>query len=195
MQIRPLAISAVALCLGAAFATPASAAAARCYDSFGAPIGPAFDTLYPNYHWIQWVQARGGACRAMTPQEAALYDARVLDYPAEYRATLAPGAPPSAPGVLQSQPPTTATSVWLGDTARAAELLTVSYAQRGYPTSSVADTGRVMYRADGVWRVYNVTWDNGHRRQIAVNMRPGGSYFAIESESGEIWSEAVPLGR
>lgn len=196
MKTRSICISGgAAIAVALAFAGPASAGTSRCYDSFGAPVGPVFDNAAPNYHWIQWVQTRGGACRAMTPQEAALYDARILDYPPEYRATLSPGAPPSVPGTLQSQPPTTATSVWLGDTARAAELLTVSYAQRGHATSSVADTGRVIYRPDGVWRIYNVSWDNGHRRQIAVNMRPGGSYFAIESEAGESWSDAVPIGR
>lgn len=196
MRTGPIALGgALALAIGAALATPAAAAAARCYDSFGAPVGPVFDTLSPNHHWVQWVQARGGACRAMTPREAALYDARVLDYPDEYTASLAPGARPPVPGTLQSQPPTTATSVWLGDPARAAELVTAAYAERGRPVASVADTKRVIYRADGVWRVYDAAWGDGHRRQIAVHVRPGGAYFAIESDGGEGWNDAIFIGR
>ena len=183
---------------GAALAAPAHAASARCFDSFGAPVGPTFDTLYPNYHWIQWVQARGGACRAMTPDDVSLYGARVLDYPAAYTASLDPdrrAAPPPPAGELHSQPPTQAQSVWLGDTTRAAELITHSVAQRGRPAVTVADTGRVIYRTDGVWRVYDLTWADGDRRQIAVHMRPETGYFAIESNSGENWSTAVYIGR
>jgi len=196
MRTRTIAFtSALALAAGVALANPASAATARCYDSFGAPVGPTFDTLYPNHHWIQWMQTRGGTCRAMTLQEAALYGARVLDYPPEYTASPAPQAPPPAPDALRSQPPTTATSIWLGNSVRAAELVTVVVAQRGKPGVTVSDTGRVIYRSDGVWRVYDVSWDDGDRRQIAVNMREGGGYFAIESHGGENWSAAVYIGR
>jgi hypothetical protein len=182
---------------GAALAAPANAATARCFDSFGAPVGPTFDTLYPNYHWIQWVQTRGGNCRAMTPDDTALYGARVLDYPPEYTASFDPdrrAAPPPA-GELRSQPPSTATSIWLGDTGRAAALITASVADRGRPALTVADTGRVIYRTDGVWRVYDVTWADGDRRQIAVHMRPESGYFAIESHTGDNWSSAVFIGR
>jgi len=183
---------------GAAFALPANAATARCFDSFGAPTGPSFDTLYPNYHWIQWVQTRGGTCRAMTPDDVALYGARVLDYPPEYSASVDPDrrmAPPPPAGELRSQPPTNAQSVWLGDTTRAAALITASVAQRGRPAVTVADTGRVIYRPDGVWRVYDVNFDDGDRRQIAVHMRPDAGYFAIESNTGDNWSTAVFIGR
>lgn len=196
MRTRTIAIAGpLALIAGIALAAPAAAATARCYDSLGAPVGPVFDTLYPNYHWIQWVQTRGGNCRAMTPQESALYGAVALDFPREYTDSLTPGAPPSAPGVLQSQPPTTATSIWLGNTSRAAELVTVALAQQGRPAVTIADTGRVIYRADGVWRVYEVNWDDGNRRQIAVHMRSGGNYYAIESNEGDNWSAAVFIGR
>ena len=186
---------AIGLALGAALTTASQAATARCFDSFGAPVGPVFDTLYPNHHWIRWIEARGGTCRSMMPDEAALYSSRVIDYPPEYTMTLAPGTQPSSPGVLRSQPPTTETSVWLGNTAHAAELVTVAYAQRGRPVASVADTSRVIYRADGVWRVYDVAWRDGYFRQIAVHMRPNGGYFAIESNGGDGWSEAVFIGR
>jgi hypothetical protein len=186
--------SALALVSTAAMATPAAAAPALCFDRFGGAVGPVFDTVYPNYNWIRWVQDRGGVCRALNPGEITFFQARPLDYPPEYLVTVAP-APPSRPGVLHSQPPTTATSVWLGDAARAAELVTVAYAQRGRPTTAVVDTGRVIYRADGVWRVYDVTWADGYRRQIAVHMRESRDYFAIESDDGTVWSAAVFLGR
>ena len=181
---------------GAALTAPANAAPARCYDSFGAPVGPTFDTQAPNHHWIQWVQTRGGNCRAMTPDDAALYGARVLDYPAEYTASLERdrGPPPPA-GELRSRPPSDVTSVWLGDTGRAAALITASVANRGRPALTVTDTGRVIYRTDGVWRIYVVAWADGDRRQMAVHMRPESGYFAMESHTGENWSSAVFIGR
>jgi hypothetical protein len=195
MRTRSLGFAgALAVGIAASAGAPASAAPAHCFDSFGAPLGPAFDTVYPDYNWIRWVQDRGGSCRALRPEEIAFFRARALDYPPEYLATLRPAAPPSA-GVLHSQPPTMETSVWLGDTARAAELLTISFARRGRPTAAVFDTGRVIYRADGVWRVYDVAWSDGHRRQIAVHMRPSREYFAIESDDAEGWSAAVYIGR
>lgn len=185
----------LAFALAVPLAAPAGAAPAHCFDGFGAAIGPSFDTAFPNLHWIAWVQARGGTCRALQADEVAFFQSRVFDYPVEYTATLAPAAPPSLPPVLYSQPPTTATSVWLGNSARAAELVTIAYAQRGRPTSIVADTGRVIYRSDGVWRVYDVTWSDGYRRQVAVHMRPTREYYAIEADEGESWSTAVYLGR
>lgn len=187
--------SALALAISAPLAAPAGAAPAHCFDMFGAAIGPGFDTTLPNQHWIGWVQARGGTCRMLQPDEVVYLSARPLGYPAEYVTTLAPAAPPSAPPVLSSQPPTTVTSVWLGDSVRAAELVTIAYADRGRPVTIVSDTGRVIYRADGVWRVYDVTWRDGYRRQVAVHMRPNREYYAIEADDGETWNAAVYLGR
>lgn len=187
--------SALALAFGAPLATPAAAAPAHCFDRFGAAIGPTYDTNYANTHWIEWVHARGGICRTLQADEIVIHSARPLGYPAEYLAIVTPAAPPSGPPVLYSQPPTTITSVWLGDTARAAELVTYAYAQRGRPITTVSDTGRVLYRADGVWRIYDVTWRDGYRRQVAVHMRPSRDYFAIEADDGENWSAAVYLGR
>jgi hypothetical protein len=195
MRTRSLGVaSALALCLAVPFGAPASAAPAHCFDSFGAPFGPNFDTNAPNPDWIRWVQARGGTCRVLRPEELDIFRARVLDYPPEYTANAAPGAPPTGP-TLRSQPPSTATSVWLGNTARAAELLVITYGQRGRPAAVVADTGRVLYRSDGVWRVFDVSWHDGYRRQIAVHMRPSREYFAIESDGGEGWSAAFLIGQ
>jgi len=195
MRARSLGVaSAIAFCLAAPFGAPASAAPAHCFDGFGAPFGPNFDTNAPNNDWIRWVQARGGTCRELRPDEINIFKARVLDYPPEYTANAAPAAPPSGP-VLRSQPPSTATSVWLGDTARAAELLVVAYAQRGRPAAAVADTGRVLYRSDGVWRVFDVSWNDGYRRQIAVHVRPSREYVAIESDGGQGWSAAFLIGQ
>jgi hypothetical protein len=183
--------SALALAVAAPLAAPASAAPAHCFDMFGAAIGPTYDTTAPNAHWIDWVHVRGGSCRTLQGDEYVFHTARPLGYPAEYLAVVTPAAPPS----LSSQPPSTVTSVWLGDSARAAELVTFAYANRGRPVTIVSDTGRVIYRADGVWRIYDVTWRDGFRRQVAVHMRPNREYFAIEADDGETWSAAVYLGR
>src|SRR6185503_9972632 len=102
-------------------------------------------------------------------------------------------APPSGPPILNAPPPTT--SVWLGDAGRAAAPVTYAYAERGRPVTLVTDTGRVIYRADGVWRIYDVTWRDGYRRQVAVHMRTTRDSYAIEADDGETWSSAVYLGR
>jgi hypothetical protein len=193
MRSRSLGWAGALIFAAALPAAPAAAAPAHCFDSFGAPLGPTFDTVYPDYNWIRWVQDRGGSCRALRAEEVEFFRARALEYPPEYTGSVAPGAPPS--NVLRSRPPTTATSVWLGDTARAAELLTIAYAERGRPTAAVIDTGRLIYRTDGVWRVYDVSWSGGYRRQIAVHMRPSREYFAIESDDGAGWSSAIYIGR
>jgi hypothetical protein len=190
MRIESLGFaSAFALALG--IAAPASAAPAHCFDMFGAAIGPTYDTMAPNHHWIEWVHARGGTCRTLSGDEYVFHTARPLGYPAEYLAVVTPAAPPS----LYAQPPVSTTTVWLGDTARAAELVTFAYANRGRPVTIVTDTGRVIARADGMWRIYEVTWRDGFRRQVAVHMRPTREYFAIEADDGENWSAAVYLGR
>ena len=124
-----------------------------------------------------------------------LHRARSLVYPPEYLVTVAPAAPPAGPPVHFSQPPSTVTPVWFGDSARAAELVTYAYAERGRPITMVSDSGRVIYRADGLWRIYDVTWRDGYRRQVAVHMRASRDYYAIEADDGENWSAAVYLGR
>lgn len=174
-----------ALSLAAALAAPAAAAPAHCFDMFGAAIGPGYDTDAPNRHWINWVHAHGGSCRTLQYDEAVYFSRRPLGYPPEYLSAAAPAAPPSiAPG-----------SVWIGDSARAAELVTYAYAERGRPVTIVSDTGRAIYRADGVWRIYDVAWRDGYRRQVAVLMRDNRDYYAIEADDGENWSAATYLGR
>ncbi len=196
MRITSLGFAgALALAISAPLAAPAEAAPAHCFDMFGAAIGPGYDTTAANLNWIAWIQTRGGTCRALQPDEVVFFSARPLGYPAEYVTTVAPAAPPSAPSVLSSQPPTTVQSVWFGDAVRAAELVTIAYADRGRPVAMVSDTGRVIYRADGVWRIYDVTWRDGYRRQVAVHMQPNRGYFGIEADDGENWSAAVYLGR
>lgn len=179
-----------ALALAAALASPAAAAPAHCFDMFGAAIGPSYDTDAPNSHWVNWVHAHGGSCRTLQYNEAVYFSRRPLGYPAEYLTTIAPAAPPSI-----AAPAAPAAPAWLGDSARAAELVTYAYAERGRPVTVVSDSGRAIYRADGVWRVYDVTWRDGYRRQVAVLVRPDRSYYAIEADDGENWSAAVYIGR
>jgi hypothetical protein len=194
MRTKTLGVaSALALAFAAPLATPAAAAPAHCFDMFGAAIGPTYDTAYPNQHWIEWVYARGGTCRTLARDEAVYFTRRPLGYPAEYTVTIAPAAPPAAPPVLTYQPPSSV-SVWIGNPARAAELVTFAYAERGRPVTLVSDTGRVIYRADGAWRIYDVAWRDGYRRQVAVQMRSSRDYYAIEDD-GDGWSTAVYIGR
>jgi hypothetical protein len=183
--------SALSLALSAPLAGPAAAAPAHCFDMFGAAVGPSYDTDAPNRHWVNWVHARGGSCRTLQYDEAVYFSRRPLGYPAEYLATVAPAAPPA----IAVRPLVPATPVWRGDSARAAELVTYAYAERGRPVTTVSDSGRVIYRADGIWRIYDVTWRDGYRRQVAVQMQPARGYFAIEADDGESWSAAVYLGR
>ena len=197
MHTRTLAMgSAVALILGAAFASTASAATSRCYDSFGAPVGPVFELLGAE---LSLDPMGAGARRRVSRDDAArsraLRISRLLDFRPNTKHRSPRARRLRRRARCNRSRPRPATSVWLGDTARAAQLLTVSYAERGRPTSTVADTGRVIYRVDGVWRVFDVAWEDGQRRQIAVNMRPGGGYFAIESMGGESWSDAASIGR
>jgi hypothetical protein len=43
-------------------AAPAFAGPGQCYDAFGRPVGPVYDTDYPNYAFINAVIRRGGTC-------------------------------------------------------------------------------------------------------------------------------------
>jgi hypothetical protein len=57
-----------AIALGAlAFATPALAGPGQCYDAYGRPVGPVYDTDYPNYNFINAVIRRGGSCTGVQP--------------------------------------------------------------------------------------------------------------------------------
>ena len=48
-------------------AAPALAAVGQCYDAYGRPVGPAYDTNYPNHALMQSVMRSGGACVAVNP--------------------------------------------------------------------------------------------------------------------------------
>ena len=43
-------------------ATPAFAGPGQCYDYYGRPVGPVYDTDHPNYGFINSVLAQGGSC-------------------------------------------------------------------------------------------------------------------------------------
>jgi hypothetical protein len=59
--MRKIAIGVAALiALGAAGV--AQAGPGRCFDAYGRPIGPVYDTDNPNYGWINSVLAQGGSC-------------------------------------------------------------------------------------------------------------------------------------
>lgn len=48
---------------GAVFAAaPAFAGPGQCYDAYGRPVGPVYDTDNPNYGFINSVMRRGGSC-------------------------------------------------------------------------------------------------------------------------------------
>jgi len=52
----------LALLAAAAVATPAMAGPGQCYDAYGRPVGPVYDTDNPNYGFINSVLRRGGSC-------------------------------------------------------------------------------------------------------------------------------------
>lgn len=53
--------------LGAALGAAATAHAGpgQCYDAYGRPIGPVYDTDHPNYAFLDSVVRRGGTCTGM----------------------------------------------------------------------------------------------------------------------------------
>ncbi len=65
--MRKIAIATIVLgALG--FAVPASAGPGQCYDAYGRPIGPVYDTDRPNYGFINSVIRRGGSCTGVQPE-------------------------------------------------------------------------------------------------------------------------------
>jgi len=64
-MIRTLAVAA-AVTLSAGLATPALAGPGQCYDAYGRPVGPVYDTDRPNYRFLDSVVRRGGTCTGMT---------------------------------------------------------------------------------------------------------------------------------
>ena len=86
---------------------PAWAAPGQCFDSTGAARGPVYDTETPDTRFVNWIQSRGGECRALRADEVTLYRGQRNDYPRDYgRGTtdappvdVAPGAPRSVPAI------------------------------------------------------------------------------------------------
>ena len=59
--MRNFTIAAVVL-VAIGLAAPASAGIGQCYEPYGVPVGPAYDTDHPNYRFIESVIRRGGSC-------------------------------------------------------------------------------------------------------------------------------------
>ncbi len=71
-MIRTLAVaSALALSIG--FAAPALAGPGQCYDRYSRPVGPVYNTDYPNYPFINAVMRRGGSCTGVVAQAPPRY--------------------------------------------------------------------------------------------------------------------------
>jgi hypothetical protein len=64
--MRVLAIAAT-LVAAVGVTAPANAGPGQCYDAYGRPIGPVYDTDNPNYGFIQSVIRRGGSCTGVDP--------------------------------------------------------------------------------------------------------------------------------
>ena len=64
--MKKLAIAAV---LAGTFglAAPALAGPGQCYDHYGRPVGPVYDTDNPNYGFINSVIRNGGSCTGVQP--------------------------------------------------------------------------------------------------------------------------------
>ena len=66
--MRKIAVATIVLgALG--FAAPAIAGPGQCYDAYGRPIGPVYDTDNPNYGFINSVIRRGGSCTGVQPED------------------------------------------------------------------------------------------------------------------------------
>ena len=137
------------------------------------------------------MQARGGECRALRADEVTLYRGQRNTFPQEYRrgatdeppAEVAPGAPRSVPAV-----PPAGTVTWDGDPVIARQRI-VTYYRTQQPNVGVTDTGRVVRMNDGGhWRIYETTYADGTRRQVAVQIRPNRQYVLMESTNGGGWS-------
>jgi hypothetical protein len=175
-------------------AAPAAAAPGQCFDAAAHPVGPIYDTESPDVGFIDWVQARGGACRALRADEVQLDRGRA--YPRDY---LSATSPPSdvAPGAARSVPPPVPAPpsrevIWEGDPTLARQLILAYYEPLGNRVN-VVDTGRmVRLSVGGTWRVYDLVNADGSRREVAVRMRPDRTYLLIEND-GSTWSQAIYL--
>ncbi len=66
-------------------AGPAIAGVGQCFDRFGQPWGATYDTDYPNYGFINYVQRRGGYCRRLSGGPVAAAPPPVVVAPPVYR--------------------------------------------------------------------------------------------------------------
>lgn len=64
-MIRKLAVAST-LAMSIGLAAPALAGPGQCYDSYSRPVGPVYNTDYPNYPFINAVLRRGGTCTGVT---------------------------------------------------------------------------------------------------------------------------------
>jgi hypothetical protein len=86
--MRKLAIFTVAAgIVGLLGAAPAFASAGQCYDAYGRPVGPVYDTDHPNYGYIDSILARGGSCTGVVtpPSNSYNYGPRYYHYAPRYQ--------------------------------------------------------------------------------------------------------------
>lgn len=48
------------------FTAPALAGLGQCYDAYGRPVGPVYDTDHPDYNFLDAVIGRGGSCTGVS---------------------------------------------------------------------------------------------------------------------------------
>jgi hypothetical protein len=60
-------VTAAVLAGALGLALPAWAGPGQCYDAYGRPVGPVYDTDNPNYGFINSVIRRGGSCTGVQP--------------------------------------------------------------------------------------------------------------------------------
>jgi hypothetical protein len=186
----------ILLILGSAFlATEASAGPGQCFDVYGQPIGPVYDTDHPNYHWLQWVQARRGTCSRIKFAQADALRARGLSYPPDYYTASAnppgyrPGyAPPPPPGGYN--PP----GGWFGDVNHARNLAAQWHWQNRGIGARVWERGEIFHVNDRAWRVFHVVGNDGYRTRLAIRMRRNGGYAAMHAVDGYNWGAPFELG-
>jgi hypothetical protein len=183
---------ALLLILGSAFvASAASAGPGQCFDFAGQPIGPVYDTDHPNYHWLEWVQARRGTCSRIKFAQADALRARGLTYPPHYYA----GGPttPGRPGGYT--PPSTGPDTgWHGDTNHARRLAARWYFQNRGAQARVWDRGETFHMHDRAWHIFYISGYDGQRTRMAVRLRRSGGYAAMISTDGYNWSAPFELG-
>jgi hypothetical protein len=81
------------------------------------------------------------------------------------------------------------------DDTHISELVASAYSNKGM-AARVADTGKTFEAGGVTWHLYEVSWDKGGFRHVAVNRQANGDYVAIEGvEQDKKWSQATFIGR